>query len=100
MAIDTKSRLWLRWVGANSLAELLGLGAVIAWFLGSLPSTLIDMGGQEAGTATQEPPFVVVMLLAAGMGLVLGAVLGYPQYRVLRKYVQGCLLYTSPSPRD
>ncbi len=150
----SKSSLWLRWVGANSLAELLGLGAtfaldililarvaaagtalasllgivllaatgavegavvgvmqwsvlrrpfpaiarrawvlatvvgaVVAWFLGSLPSTLIDMGGQEADAAAQEPPFLVVMLLAAGMGLVLGAVLGYPQYRVLRKAV-------------
>ena len=146
--------LWLRWVGANSLAEMLGLGAtfaldililarvaeagtslasligialmaatgavegtvvgllqwavlrrpfptitrrawvvativgaVVAWFLGSLPSTLMDMGSQDSGAVAQEPPAWVVMLLAAGMGLFLGAVLGYPQYRVLRKTV-------------
>ena len=30
MIIETKSRLWLRWVGANALAEMLGLGATFA----------------------------------------------------------------------
>ncbi|HUM70931.1 MAG TPA: hypothetical protein PLK31_19030, partial [Chloroflexota bacterium] len=114
--------LWLRWVGANSLAEAVGLGltfaldvliiwqvaqagsawaslvsillmsatgaieggvvgwlqwlvlrrpfpqlarrawiratiigAVVAWFLGSLPSTLMDMGAAETDTAVAEP---------------------------------------------
>jgi hypothetical protein len=156
----TKSGLWLRWVGANSLAELVGLGAtfaldililtqvaaigtalaslvgivllaatgaiegavvgvlqwsvlrrpfpaiarrawvtatvigaVIAWFLGSLPSTLMDMGSQQTDAAAQEPPFLVIMLLAAGMGLVLGAVLATPQYRVLSKAVQGAWIW-------
>jgi hypothetical protein len=156
----TKSRLWLRWVGANALAEMLGLGAtfaldililarvaaassalaslagivlmaatgaiegtvvglfqwrvlrrpfpsitrrawviativgaVIAWFLGSLPSTLIDMGGQQTGAASQEPPAIVVSLLAGGMGLFLGAVLGIPQWLVLRRVVKGAWLW-------
>ncbi len=160
MIIETKSRLWLRWVGANSLAELLGLGAtfaldililarvavassalasfvgivlmaatgavegtvvgvfqwrvlrrpfpsitrrawvvatvvgaVIAWFLGSLPSTLIDMGGQQTGAAAQEPAAIVVSLLAAGMGLFLGAVLAIPQWLVLRRAVKGAWLW-------
>jgi hypothetical protein len=154
------STLWLRWVGANALAELVGLGAtfaldiliisqiqaagtllaalvgialiaatgavegsivgllqwsvlrrpfpavarrawvvatvagaVIAWFLGSLPSTLVDMGAQETGAVAQEPPAWLILLLAAGMGLFLGAVLGYPQYRVLRKFVAGAWIW-------
>jgi hypothetical protein len=156
----TKSGLWLRWVGANSLAELVGLGAtfaldililtrvaaagtalasllgivllaltgaiegavvgalqwsvlrrpfpaiahrawvtatvigaVVAWFLGSLPSTLMDMGAQETGAVAQEPPAWLILLLAAGMGLVLGAVLATPQYRVLSKAVQGAWIW-------
>ncbi len=68
-------------------------GAVVAWFLGSLPSTLMDMGAQEAGTTPQEPPAWLLLLLAAGMGLFLGAVLGYPQYRVLRKAVNGAWIW-------
>jgi len=145
--------LWLRWVGANALAELVGLGAtfiidyliiskiagqgmpgsvasillvaasgaieggvvgilqwsvlrrpfpsitrrawvlatiigaVVAWFFGSLPSTLIDMGAQQSGTEVQEPSTALVLLLAAGMGIVLGVVLAYPQWRVLRRVV-------------
>jgi hypothetical protein len=66
------------WVSATVL------GAVVAWFLGSLPSTLMDMGAQQSGASVEEPPVAVVLLLAAAMGLVLGVVLGYPQWRVLR----------------
>jgi hypothetical protein len=147
--------LWLRWVGANALAEMLGLGAtfaidalvlarvsaahsiaasllgilgiaatgalegtvvgllqwavlrrpfpaiarrawvlatvvgaMVAWFLGSLPSTLMDMGSQEGAMTAAEPPQALVLLMAAGMGLFLGAVLGYPQWRVLRRVVE------------
>lgn len=146
--------LWLRWVGANSLAEAVGLGAtlaldaviiwqvmqvesawaalvgivlmsatgaiegglvgwlqwlvlrapfpqitrrawiratiigaVVAWFLGTLPSTLMDMGAAETGTAVAEPALATVLLLAAGMGLVLGVVLAFPQWWVLRTAV-------------
>lgn len=156
----SKADLWLRWVGVNSLGELVGLGAtlaldiliiarvqaagswlaalvailllaatgaiegsvvgllqwsvlrrpfpaiarrawvvatiagaVVAWFLGSLPSTLIDMGAQETSATPQEPPTWLIPLLAAGMGLVLGAVLGYPQYRVLRKAATGAWIW-------
>jgi hypothetical protein len=155
MVLNTRNKLslWLRWVGANALAELVGLGAtfaidfliiarstgqgmlgslvsivqvtasgaiegsvvgllqwsvlrrpfpgitrrawvlativgaMVAWFFGSLPSTLIDMGAQQSGTDVQEPSSALVLLLAAGMGLVLGVVLAYPQWRVLRRVV-------------
>jgi len=63
-------------------------GAMVAWFFGSLPSTLIDMGAQQSGEEVQEPAAAVVLLLAAGMGLVLGVVLAYPQWRLLRRVVE------------
>jgi hypothetical protein len=145
--------LWLRWVGANTLAELLGLGATFAvgvwlftrlgeprgpaalgmlllmtatgvlegtivgllqwsvlrrpfpgvtrtgwlvatligaltaWFLGSLPATLVDMGADQAQAPVQEPETWLMLTLAATMGLVLGAILALPQWRVLRRVV-------------
>jgi hypothetical protein len=151
--MNTGRSLWLRWVGANALAELLGLGAtfgvgvllftrlgelrgpaaigglllmtatgliegavvgllqwgvlrrpfprvtrcawlvatligvLVAWFLGSLPATLIDMGADAAQAPAQEPEAWVVSTMAAAMGLVLGAILALPQWRVLRRAV-------------
>jgi hypothetical protein len=152
--VTNKDRsLWIRWVGANALAELLGLGAtfgvgvflftrlgqpqglaalgmlllttatgvlegtivgllqwsvlrrpfpqvtrrawlvatlvgaLIAWFLGSLPATLMDMGADQAQAPAQEPETWLMLLMAAAMGLVLGLILGLPQWRVLRRAV-------------
>jgi hypothetical protein len=145
--------LWLRWVGANALAELLGLGAtfaigvllftrlgeprglaaigmlllmtasgvpegaivgllqwsvlcrpfprvarrawlvatlagaLVAWFLGSLPATLIDVGADQAQAPAQEPETWLMLLMAAAMGLLLGLILALPQWRVLRRAV-------------
>ncbi len=64
-------------------------GALVAWFLGSLPSTLIGLasGPAEAAAPAQEPPAALVLTMAAAMGLVLGAILGMPQWRVLRRVV-------------
>jgi hypothetical protein len=45
----------------------------------------MDMGAQETGNAGQEPAMSTVLLLAAAMGLFLGFVLGYPQWRVLQR---------------
>jgi hypothetical protein len=145
-------RLYLRWVAANSLAELLGLGAtfaldillftrlgdpksvpaalgmillttstgavegavvgllqwsvlrgafpqiarrawvvatvggaLVAWFFGSLPSTLMGIGSGESSAASQEPETWLMMVLGAAMGLVLGVILALPQWRVLRR---------------
>lgn len=60
-------------------------GALVAWFLGSLPSTLIGLGGDSSGATAQEPETWLMMLLAAGMGLFLGLILALPQWLVLRR---------------
>jgi hypothetical protein len=65
-------------------------GALIAWFLGALPSILINIAGDPAGGAAEpmpEPSLTTVLLLAAGMGAVLGVVLALPQWAVLRRHV-------------
>jgi hypothetical protein len=69
------------WVAATIL------GAVIAWTLGVLPSTLMSL---NAPAATEPPPEIsdaLQLLLAIPLGLVAGAILGVPQWRVLRRYV-------------
>ena len=63
------------------------VGALVAWFLGSLPTTLMGMGGDAGSSAAQEPETWFVMLMAAAMGLVLGVVLALPQWWVLRRAV-------------
>jgi hypothetical protein len=65
------------------------IGALIAYVLGYLPSTIMSMG-EAAGSSgpVTEPPQWAVLLLAAGMGAVGGAVLSFAQYLVLRQKVQ------------
>jgi hypothetical protein len=152
--MNARWSLWLRWVGANALAELLGLGAtfaigvflftrlgepqglaaigmlllmtasgliegtvvgllqwsvlrrpfsrvtrrawlvatwigaLVAWFLGSLPATLTDMGADQAQAPAQEPETWLMLTMAAAMGLVLGVILALPQWRVLRQDIE------------
>lgn len=75
------------------LAELQGwiaatvIGAVVAWLLGMLPSTIMSLGDSAAGN---QPPNIsdsVQLLLAAGLGLVTGPVLAVFQWLRLRRYV-------------
>jgi hypothetical protein len=60
-------------------------GAIVAWFFGSLPFTLMNMSQDASQAPIQEPPQALVLLLAAGMGIVAGAVLSFFQWRVLRR---------------
>jgi hypothetical protein len=62
------------------------IGALAAYVLGYLPSTLMSLG--EVTTASgpvQEPPQWIVLLLAAGMGALGGVVLSFAQWLVLRR---------------
>lgn len=65
------------------------IGALIAYVLGYLPSTLMSMGEATASSApVAEPAQWIVLLLAAGMGAVGGAVLSFAQWQVLRRKVE------------
>ena len=65
------------------------IGALIAYMLGYLPSTLMSMGEATVSTVpVAEPPQWIVMLLAAGMGAVGGAVLSFAQWLVMRGKVK------------
>lgn len=70
------------------------IGAFIAWTLGMIPSTF--MASMEEAAAAGPPPEPSDLLLytaAAGMGLVLGPILGLPQWWVLRRYVNDAWLW-------
>jgi hypothetical protein len=77
--------------GAWVLATI--IGAVIAWFFGSIPMTMMSLSQPSASTPASEPPQTVVLLLAAGMGLVAGLILSLAQWRVLRKQVEKAWLW-------
>lgn len=80
---------WFPAVGRRAwwLATL--AGALIAYVLGYLPSTLMDLGADAGAAPVVEPPQWVVLLLAAGLGAVGGAVLSFAQWLVLRRVVTG-----------
>jgi len=65
------------------------IGALIAYVLGYLPSTLMSMGEATTQAApVAEPPQWIVLLLAAGMGAVGGAVLSFAQWLAMRGKVK------------
>ena len=47
----------------------------------------MDMGADQAQAPAQEPETWVMLSMAAAMGLVLGVILGLPQWRVPRRAV-------------
>lgn len=65
------------------------IGALIAYVLGYLPSTIMSMGEATASSAPMaDPPQWVVLLLAAGMGAIGGVVLSFAQWLVMRGKVK------------
>jgi hypothetical protein len=73
---------WRPWVIATII------GAVIAWFFGSIPMTMMSLSQPTTSTPASEPPQALVLLLAAGMGLVAGLILSIIQWRVLHTRVE------------
>ncbi|MCP3144851.1 hypothetical protein [Pyxidicoccus xibeiensis] len=73
------------WVGATAL------GAGIAWTLGMLPSSVMqlvmDSGGAQPAASPPVISEALQVVMAASMGVVLGPFLAVPQWRVLRRYV-------------
>ena len=80
---------WRTWAVAT------GAGAFLAWLLGMIPSTVLSLGADSggAGAAPAEPSNTVVLALAFLMGLVLGPVLGFVQWLVLRRFVSHAALW-------
>jgi len=65
------------------------VGALTAYVLGYLPSTLMSMGEASASNApVTEPIQWIVLLLAAGMGAVGGIVLSFAQWLAMRGKVK------------
>lgn len=64
-------------------------GAMVAYGLGFVPSTLMNLGAEAPGEPVAEPPLWIMLLFAAGLGLVAGAVLSFAQWLVLRREVRG-----------
>jgi hypothetical protein len=63
-------------------------GALVAYVLGYLPSTLMSLGEQASETPVAEPPQWLVLLLAAGLGAIGGAVLSFAQWLAMRSHVK------------
>lgn len=63
------------------------IGAMVAWGLGMLPSTLMS-ADTGAGQSAAEMPESLTYALAAGMGLVAGVFLALPQWVALRPHVR------------
>ncbi len=74
------------WVGATVV------GAVVAWLLGMIPSSLAAAGETSAVPAPEPAPGVVAAL-AAAMGAVLGVVLATAQWWILRRHLRRALLW-------
>jgi hypothetical protein len=63
------------------------IGAMVAWGLGMLPSTLMASNAGDA-QASAEMPEWFSYVMAAGLGLVAGLVLAFPQWRAMRQHVR------------
>ncbi len=71
------------------------MGALVAYVLGYLPSSLMSLGEQtsQAQVTVAEPAQWLVLLLASGLGVVGGAVLSFAQWLTMRKKVGGASIW-------
>jgi hypothetical protein len=71
------------------------VGALMAYVMGYLPSTLMSLGEQASQTQTPgaEPDQWLVLLLAALLGAVGGAVLSFAQWLTMRHKIQGSSIW-------
>lgn len=71
------------------------VGALVAYVLGYLPSTLRGLVEQasQATIPAPEPAQWLVLLLAAGLGVVGGAVLSFAQWVTIRQRVEGASIW-------
>lgn len=72
---------WHIWVVATAI------GACIAWTLGMIPSTFMFNGSSSGTGGPGTMSDLMIYALAAGMGLILGPILGVPQWLALRRHM-------------
>lgn len=74
--LHRRGRLWLRWVAANTLGELFGLGLAAA-----VGVAVMLRWGEPTGTAAM----LVIAALMILLGVSEGLIVGYAQWHVLRE---------------
>lgn len=74
------------------------IGALVAWALGMVPSTVMHViAAENPAPPLVEPALPVVLLAAAGLGLATGPVLAFFQWRCLRHAVPGGAIWWLPA---
>lgn len=61
------------------------VGAMIAWAIGMIPSTVVSLLQSPDAAQAAEPPLALVLLLAAALGAIAGPLLAVFQWLSLRK---------------
>jgi len=86
---------WLPMIARRSWWFATLIGALLAYVLGYLPSTVMSLGEQasQSPAPAVEPAQWIVLLLAAGLGAVGGAVLSFAQWLTMRKKVARASLW-------
>jgi hypothetical protein len=71
------------------------VGALLAYVMGYMPSTLMSLGEQtsQAQVPAAEPAQWIILLLAAGLGVAGGAVLSFAQSLTMRKKIARASLW-------
>lgn len=75
------SLTWKKWVLATAA------GALVAWILGMLPTTLMDLSAEATGAPAPEISDAMQVAFAILLGAVAGPILGFAQWIVLRRHV-------------
>lgn len=65
------------------------IGAVAAWFLGMVPSTIVQLQGSPSRASPEEVSDFLQLVLAVPLGGIAGLVLAMAQWRVLRRHTSG-----------
>jgi len=70
-------------------------GALVAYVIGWMPSTLMSLGEQASSSQNPvaEPEMWLVLVLAAGLGAIGGAILSFAQWLVMRRRVKGASVW-------
>lgn len=92
-------RHWLPELSRRVWVLATAAGAFAAWVLGMFPSTAMSLQTPlQTGNAAAPPPEfndLIVYGLAALLGIVAGAILGFPQWLALRRYFKKARLWVA-----